>query len=193
VIKDPDYKLSLQVANWQREDLEEQYPLCEECSSKVEKALKEKNVPAIKRGVEDEEDDSWLDLMPEPEPIKLAQKPSFSFTVLSRVKGILWHLTHLSSLLMYSLGKCGTTMRGSGQPLPNMSGIYSTMETICSQRVFNKSRQISFLSSIPLFKGYGMGLLAILDGDVPGIFILDGLGTTHSSMVWSRPGAASQS
>jgi hypothetical protein len=37
-----------------------------------------------------------------------------------------------------------------------------------------------------------MGILAILDGDVPGVFILDGLGTTHSEMVWSRPSATSQ-
>ncbi|KAI8581514.1 hypothetical protein K450DRAFT_20686 [Umbelopsis ramanniana AG] len=100
---DPDYKLSLQVANWQREDLEEQYPLCEDCSTKVEQVLKEKNIPAMKREADDEEDDSWLDLMPDPEPIKLAQKPSFAFTVLSRVKGLLWHLTHLSSLIIYSL------------------------------------------------------------------------------------------
>ncbi|CAO3664245.1 unnamed protein product [Umbelopsis vinacea] len=63
---DPDYKQSLQVANWQREDLEEQYPLCDDCARKVEQVLKEKNVPAARRV--DEEDDSWLDLIPDPEP-----------------------------------------------------------------------------------------------------------------------------
>lgn len=83
--------------------------------------LKEKNVPAIKREADNEEDDSWLDLMPDPEPIKLAQKPSFAFTVLSRVKGFLWHLTHLSSLIVYSLGKCGLMMeRENGAHFSNM-------------------------------------------------------------------------
>lgn len=66
--------------------------------------LKEKNVPAARRV--DEEDDSWLDLIPDPEPVRLAQKPSTAFLVVSRVRGFLWHFSHFSSLMMYSFGMC---------------------------------------------------------------------------------------
>ncbi|CAM0141522.1 hypothetical protein VKS41_003762 [Umbelopsis sp. WA50703] len=98
---DPDYKLSLQVANWQREDLEEQYPLCEDCANKVEQVLREKNIPAPRKI--EEEDNSWIDLIPDPEPVRLAQKPSFAFATLSRTKGLLWHISHLTSLIVYSI------------------------------------------------------------------------------------------
>jgi hypothetical protein len=150
----------------------------------------------MKREADDEEDDSWLDLMPDPEPIKLAQKPSFAFTVLSRVKGLLWHLTHLSSLIIFSLGKCGSMMM-MGRVKDDVRfliclGSLSAMESICRQKLFDHRGQITLLYSIPIFEGQGMGVLAILDGDVLSVFILDGLGATHSEMVWSRPSATSQ-
>jgi hypothetical protein len=110
LLQDPDYKLSLQVANWQREDLEEQYPLCEDCVKKVENVLKEKNIPAASRV--DEEDDSWLDLIPDPEPVRLAQKPSVAFAFLSRTRGFMWHMSHLSSVAIYMIGMClGRTLQ----------------------------------------------------------------------------------
>lgn len=100
--QDPDYKLSLQVANWQREDLEEQYPLCGDCAQRVELVLREKNIPAPRKI--EEEDNSWIDLIPDPEPVRLAQKPSFAFATLCRAKGLLWHVSHLSSLIIYGIG-----------------------------------------------------------------------------------------